>query len=114
VGTQETLSDQSLVSLPNEMTYSVEWDVKPLLTHSLPNNYVISAKLDVSTHVHSNNNTTTRSSAKIPGGRSPRAQGSLFLMLGVLRIGQHGGRYDPSTVKCTQRERERERETTLT
>jgi len=31
--------------------------------------------------------------------RSPRAQGS-FLMLGVLRrIGQHGGRYDPLTVK---------------
>jgi len=36
--------------------------------------------------------------------RSPRAQGSLLLMLGVLRrIGQHGGWYDPSTVK--QRER---------
>jgi len=35
--------------------------------------------------------------------RSPRAQGSLLLMLGVLRrIGQHGGRYDPS-------EREREK-----
>jgi len=40
--------------------------------------------------------------------RSPRAQGSLLLMLGVLRrIGQHGGRYDPSSV---ERERERERE----
>jgi len=39
---------------------------------------------------------------------SPRAQGSLLLMLGVLRrIGQHGGRYDPST---RERERERERE----
>jgi len=42
--------------------------------------------------------------------RSPRAQGSLLLMLGVLRrIGQHGGRYDPSTVKRRERERERER-----
>jgi len=41
----------------------------------------------------------------------PRAQGSVLLMLGVLRrIGQHGGRYDPSMVKCRQRERERERE----
>jgi len=40
--------------------------------------------------------------------RSPRAQGSLLLMLGVLRrIGQHGGRYDPSTVKRRERERER-------
>jgi len=30
-------------------------------------------------------------------------------MLGVLRrIGQHGGRYDPSTVKRRERERERE------
>jgi len=37
--------------------------------------------------------------------RSPRAQGSLLLMLGVLRwIGQHEGRYDQST-----RERERAR-----
>jgi len=35
--------------------------------------------------------------------RSPRAEGSLFLMLGVLRrIGQHGGRCDPSTVKRRQ------------
>jgi len=32
--------------------------------------------------------------------RSPRAQSSFLLMLGVLRrIGQHGRRYDPSTVK---------------
>jgi len=32
--------------------------------------------------------------------RSPQAQGSLLLTLGVLRqIGQHGGRCDPSTVK---------------
>jgi len=38
-------------------------------------------------------------------GRSPRAQGSLLVMLGVLgRIGQHGGRYDPSTVKRRKRE----------
>jgi len=38
--------------------------------------------------------------------RSPGAQGSLLLILGVLRqIGQHGGRYDPSTVK---RDRERD------
>jgi len=37
--------------------------------------------------------------------RSPRAQGSLLLMLGVLgRIGQHGGRYDPSTVKRRESE----------
>jgi len=44
--------------------------------------------------------------------RSPRAQGSLLLMLGVLqRIGQHGGRYDPSTVKRRERERERETKT---
>jgi len=51
--------------------------------------------------------------------RSPRAHGSLLLMLGILRrIGQHGGRYNPSTVKRrhthththTHRERERERE----
>jgi len=42
---------------------------------------------------------------------SPRAQGSLLLMLGVLRrIGQHGGRYDQSTVKRRERDRERERE----
>jgi len=33
------------------------------------------------------------------------------LMVGVLqRIGQHGGRYDPSTVKRREKERERERE----
>jgi len=39
--------------------------------------------------------------------RSPRAQSSLILMLGVLwRIGQHGGRNDPSTVKRTERRRE--------
>jgi len=43
------------------------------------------------------------------GSRSPRAQGSLLLMLGVLRrIGQHGERA-PSTVKRWDRERERER-----
>jgi len=37
--------------------------------------------------------------------RSPRAQGSPLVMLGVLRrIGQHGGRYDPSTVKRRDRE----------
>jgi len=37
--------------------------------------------------------------------RSPRAQCSLLLMLGVLRrIGQHGGRYDRSTVKRRERE----------
>jgi len=43
--------------------------------------------------------------------RSPRSRSSLLLMLGVLRrIGQHGGRYDPSTVKRRERERERERE----
>jgi len=42
---------------------------------------------------------------------SPSAQGSFLLILGVLRrIGQHGGRYDPSTVKRRERERERERE----
>jgi len=36
---------------------------------------------------------------------------ALLLMLGVLqRIGQHGGRYDPSTVKRRETERERERE----
>jgi len=36
--------------------------------------------------------------------KSPRAQGSFVLMLGVLRqIGQHGGRYDPSTVKHRER-----------
>jgi len=36
--------------------------------------------------------------------RSPRARGSLLLMLGVLRrIGQHRGRYDPSTVKRRER-----------
>jgi len=35
--------------------------------------------------------------------RSPRAQSSLILTLGVLRpISQHGGRYDPSTVKRSQ------------
>jgi len=37
--------------------------------------------------------------------RSPRAQGSLLLMLGVLclwRTGHHGGHYDPSTVKRTE------------
>jgi len=28
----------------------------------------------------------------------------------VVTIGQHGGRYDPSTVKCREREREKERE----
>jgi len=40
--------------------------------------------------------------------RSPRAQGSLLLMLGVLqRIGQHGGRYNPSTVKRRERAREK-------
>jgi len=40
--------------------------------------------------------------------RSPRAQGSLLLMLGVLRrIGQHGERYDPSTAKRREREGER-------
>jgi len=39
--------------------------------------------------------------------RSPRAQGSILLMLGVLRrIGQHGGRYDPSTVKRGTRKRD--------
>ena len=38
--------------------------------------------------------------------KSPRTQGSLFLMLGVLRrIGRRGGRYDPLSVK---RERERD------
>jgi len=38
--------------------------------------------------------------------KSPRTQGSLFLMLGVLRrIGRRGGRYDPLSIK---RERERE------
>jgi len=35
---------------------------------------------------------------------SPRAQVSLLLMLGA---DQHGGRYDPSTVKRRKRERER-------
>jgi len=40
--------------------------------------------------------------------KSPRTQGSLFLMLGVLRrIGRRGGLYDPLSVK---RKRERERE----
>jgi len=40
--------------------------------------------------------------------RSPRTQGSLLLKLGVLRrIGQHGGRYDPSTVKRRKTEGER-------
>jgi len=44
--------------------------------------------------------------------RSPRAQGSLLLMLGVLRrIGQHGGRHDPS--KSRERERETKREFSL-
>jgi len=38
--------------------------------------------------------------------RSPRAQGSLLLILGVLwRIGQHGWRYDPSTVKRRERDK---------
>jgi len=42
--------------------------------------------------------------------RSPRSKSSLLLMLGVWRrIGQHGGRYDPSTVNRRERERERER-----
>jgi len=44
--------------------------------------------------------------------RSPRAQGSLILLLGVLRwIGQHGGRYNPSRSgieRAIARERERE------
>jgi len=39
--------------------------------------------------------------------RSPQAQDFLLLMLGVLRrIGQHGERYDPSTVKRRETEME--------
>jgi len=52
---------------------------------------------------------TTRSSAKMLDGAGHHEHMALFLMLGVLRwIGQHGGCYDPSTVKG-ERERERER-----
>jgi len=37
--------------------------------------------------------------------RLPLAQGYLLLMLkSVTRIGQHGGCYDPSTVKCRERQ----------
>jgi len=37
--------------------------------------------------------------------RSPRAQGSLLLKLGVLQCsGQHAGCYEPSTVKHRERE----------
>jgi len=43
--------------------------------------------------------------------RSPSGQGFLLLMGRVLRrIGQNGGRYNPSSVKRRKRERERERE----
>jgi len=43
---------------------------------------------------------TSRSSAKMLSGASHHGHRTLLLMLGVLRrIGLHGGRYDPSTVK---------------
>jgi len=43
---------------------------------------------------------TTRSSVKMLGEAGHHEHRALLLMLGVLRrIGQHGGRYDPSTVK---------------